>query len=133
MNSFARSRLVQSEDVDALNHMNNVRYLEWVQDISGEHWHSLAPDGWERDYIWVVRSHAITYFHQAFAGDILEVETFVKAFRGPVSTRVVRFKKQGTEQLLAESTTDWVLIDRSSHRPVRIPVAFRELLSPNPD
>ena len=38
-----KSIRVSAQDLDDLQHVNNVRYLEWIQDISKEHWQLKAP------------------------------------------------------------------------------------------
>ena len=59
--SYQYDLQVKKEHLDALDHVNNVQYLQWVQEIAGAHWESLIKDK-ESDYgIWVVRSHTINY------------------------------------------------------------------------
>lgn len=128
MKTFTMTRVVESADLDALEHVNNVRYLEWVQDISRDHWNSICIEDWSRQFLWVVRSHHITYFAQAVLGDALEVKTFVEAMKGPISTRIVQFRKDGSEELLAECRTDWVLLKKPSLRPSRIPAEMTQML-----
>ena len=131
MKSFTMTRVVEPSDLDALQHMNNVRYLEWVQDISRDHWKSLRIENESTKYLWVVRSHDITYFASALLGDTLEVETFVREMKGPISTRIVRFRKSGSDSLLAECKTEWVLLGRRSMRPMRIPADIVQNLLPD--
>lgn len=131
MIDFRLTRIVGSADLDALEHVNNVRYLEWVQDASRDHWNSICEEAWSRNFLWVVRSHHITYFASAILGDTLEVRTFVEAMKGSVSTRVVQFRKQGFKELLAECKTDWVLLKKPSLRPARIPAEMTQLLLPD--
>jgi acyl-CoA thioester hydrolase len=132
MEPYRITRTVQQKDLDTLQHMNNVRYLEWVQDISKKHWETLTTPQWEESYLWVVRSHNITYHAAARYGDILAVSTFVASAKGPLSTRVVRFHKKDSETLVAECRTEWILLNRENQRPVRIPGKMWEVLSPTP-
>ena len=116
---------VEQSDLDALNHVNNIRYLEWVQEISGEHWELLAEPEWKTRYVWVVRSHAIEYLKSAVAGDPLALETFVQGSHGPLSERVVTVRHSQSGKTLARCRTQWCLIDRESESLVRIPEAIR--------
>ena len=131
MKSFKMTRVVGPSDLDALRHMNNVRYLEWVQDISRDHWNSLPIENDPTMFLWVVRSHNITYFASALLGDSLDVETFVQEMKGPISTRIVHFRKSGSDSLIAECKTEWVLLGKNSMRPMRIPADIVQLLLPD--
>ncbi|MDO9039698.1 MAG: thioesterase, partial [Lutibacter sp.] len=37
-NSFSHTLIVKQNDLDALNHVNNVTYLQWVQNVAEKHW-----------------------------------------------------------------------------------------------
>ena len=69
--------VVSREDIDALNHVNNVRYVQWVQDAAEAHWNLLATEDLKNKYIWMVLSHQIRYKGQAFPGDLLSIKTYV--------------------------------------------------------
>ena len=126
MNSHRKTLKVGPGDLDALNHVNNVRYLEWVQEISGEHWELQAKTEWKERYFWVVRSHRIEYVKSAVSGDQLELETFVKDSRGPLSERVVAIRHSETGNTITKCHTLWCLLDRRTERPVRIPEDIRK-------
>ncbi len=64
---------VTAAHLDELQHVNNVQYLQWVQDIAGAHWQSLIAGKTEAFGLWVVRSHHIEYKRQAKLGDSLRV------------------------------------------------------------
>jgi acyl-CoA thioester hydrolase len=121
MAAFTLERSVETADLDALNHMNNVRYLSWVQDIARDHWHKLSDGRWDDDFIWVVRNHNINYKRSALAGDLIRLETFVKDAKGPLSTRNVKFLNHSSGKVLAECDTVWCLLDSKTQKPVAIP------------
>jgi len=33
---------VTKEDLDELQHVNNVRYVQWIQDIAKAHWENVS-------------------------------------------------------------------------------------------
>lgn len=127
MNSYSKNIRVAAEDLDDLQHVNNVRYLEWVQEISREHWGQLSRPQWNERYIWVVRSHAITYHRPATLGETLRVTTYVPEARGPVSRRKVEMVLEDSGKKIAESLTEWVLLDATSGKPTRIPEEIRKV------
>lgn len=125
MKRFEKQLTVGPEDLDELQHVNNVRYLEWVQQISKEHWQELSNPEWDARYFWVVRSHHMEYFRPALAGDRLLLTTYVPEVTGPLSLRVVEISQAGKDVLIARCQTQWCLVDDTSKRPCRIPEAIR--------
>ncbi|MFN9499219.1 MAG: acyl-CoA thioesterase, partial [Erythrobacteraceae bacterium] len=48
-------------DIDFMGHVNNARYLNWVQDAVLAHWNNLAPEEDVASKAWVALKHEITY------------------------------------------------------------------------
>lgn len=117
---YAKTITVKTEDLDDLDHVNNVRYLEWVQDIAKDHWKSEATPEMLDKYIWMVRSNYIEYKGQAFLGETLLLKTFIQEAKGPISVRIVEIYNQQTNKLILRSTAHWCLIDRVSKRVIRL-------------
>lgn len=111
---------VTPDDIDALEHVNNVRYVQWVQDAAEAHWNTLATTPMKDRYIWVVLKHLIEYKGQAFSGDKLRVKTYVTRSEGATSTRVVEILNESSLKLLVKAETHWCLLDAKSKRPVRM-------------
>lgn len=125
MNSHSKKIIVAKTHLDDLAHVNNVVYLQWVQDIAKEHWFSLAKEPFTEDHFWVVVRHELDYKGQAFLGDEITATTFVESFRGPFSIRCVEFKKGDT--LLVKTKSNWCLIDRKTEKPKRVPIEVASL------
>lgn len=114
--------LIVSEDhLDARNHVNNVQYVQWVQDIAEAHWTLKAPKDIQVNFYWVMLSHFIQYKAEAVLGDVLKLKTFVTKSEGVRSTRVVELYNATTNKLLSTSETIWCFISNENHRPTRIP------------
>jgi acyl-CoA thioester hydrolase len=120
---------VADSDLDQLNHVNNVRYLEWVQEISKSHWELISNNAFIYHYFWVVRSHFIEYFKGAVLGDVLSITTYVSELKGPISTRIVEFQLEESNTPIARCETQWVLIDFKTAKPCRIPDAIKDLFN----
>ena len=125
MKRYKKNITVTDRDLDDLKHVNNVRYLEWVQEVSKEHWGQLSQPEWNKRYLWVVRSHHITYHQPALLDQILELTTYVPEAQGPISRRKVEMVLKDSGSRVAECLTEWVLLDAASGRPVRIPEEIR--------
>lgn len=129
MEVFEAEIQVSASDLDELQHVNNVQYLYWVQQVASEHWNSKASESLREEYVWMVLSHHIAYKKQAFLGDHLILRTYVTRSEGVTSTRVVEILRKSDRQLLAESSTEWCLLKRQSLKPARITAEIAELFN----
>ncbi len=129
--SYSHKIRVVESDLDALNHVNNVVYLQWVNDISEEHWNLLADEELRKKYFWVVLRHEIDYLSQAVLGDQIKVVTWVGASKGVRSVRHVEmFIEDGDENKpLIRASSTWCLIDAKTLRPTRIREDVLDLLT----
>ena len=112
--------VVRSADIDELNHVNNVVYLSWVQDIAKEHWQIRASQEILNQYKWVVVNHKITYkkplkIHQKA---LIKTQVFDNA-KGALWGRMV-WIYDDSEVLVAEANTQWCLVDTQFFMPRRI-------------
>lgn len=119
---------VEEHHIDGLLHVNNVVYLQWVNDISEKHWNILSAQGLKEKYFWVVMRHELDYLNQAILGDELTLVTWVGESRGAKSVRHVEIYKGETILLNAAST--WCLIDAKTLKPTRIKNDILDTLKP---
>lgn len=117
---YVHKRKVSEDDLDDLHHVNNVRYVQWIQDIAKEHWEVRATDQLKKDFIWVVIRHEIDYKKQAFLGDEILIETYVGETTFVTSERFVNIKNAETEEILVAAKSTWCLLDADSKRPTKI-------------
>jgi acyl-CoA thioester hydrolase len=127
--------IVPGEVVDGNRHVNNVAYVQWMQDAALQH---SAATGCTRmtesiGATWVARMHRIEYLSPAFAGEAITVLTWVADFRKVRSLRRYKFIRAADQKVLAEGETDWVLVDASSGRPRAIPAELANLFVLVPD
>ncbi len=117
---------VPHEAIDANGHVNNVVFVQWMQDVATRHFESLC--GVEimgsAGAMWVVRSHQIEYFLPARAGDSLQVMTWVVSFSRVRSVRGYKFIRADKGQLLVRGETEWVFVNAQTGRPGSIPKAI---------
>jgi acyl-CoA thioester hydrolase len=127
MKSYSEVFDVVPNDLDELNHVNNIRYVEWIQDISKKHWIHVTSEDIQKSMIWVVRSHNITYHKSAVLGDIIQTSTYIESNKGPISTRIVEIRNKATHELFVRAVTDWCLLDAKTLRPKRVPEEIKHL------
>ena len=124
---FTKQIMVQNADIDELNHVNNVRYIQWIQDISKDHWLKVSKGKLSKAYIWVVASHFVEYKSSALLGDQLSISTYVEKFEGPISFRAVEIINTETNRMVVKAMTKWCLVDIESKRPIPIPEEIIQL------
>ena len=119
---YTKTITISKESIDENGHVNNVAYVQWMQDIAVEHYSSLggiAAQG--PDSTWVVREHKIEYMLPAFAGEELEIKTWVENIRRVRSMRKYEFTRKSDGKMLVKGETDWVFVDAKTGRPRAIP------------
>ena len=121
---FSQRFVIGPAAIDELGHVNNVAYLQWVQDIAVAHWNEAASDEQREKFIWVVVRHEIDYKKPAFEGEEITVETWVGEWTAVTCERFTEIKRW--DELLVKGRTVWCMIDKQTARPVRIDAEMRE-------
>lgn len=110
---------VSQDDLDELMHVNNVKYLNYLQEAAILHWYSTVPESISESLRWVVKKHEIEYFKAAFLNDNLQIKTWVDSFSGVSSDR--HYEIYRNEHLIVKARTLWVAVDPITLRPKRLP------------
>lgn len=109
---------VLPSDIDFMGHVNNARYLNWVQEAVLAHWNKLAPPEAAAKYLWVALKHEITYRKPAFLNDEVIASVVLEKVLGARSFYETVIKRG--EDVLAEVKSSWCCIDAKTLRPARI-------------
>ena len=121
---------VTADVVDRNGHVNNVAYIQWLQDAAVRHAREsgcvAATEA--AGATWVVRSHYIEYLASAFAGDILTVQTWVVNFQKVRSLRKYKIIRASDQTVVARAETDWVFVNAKTGRPMKIPDEVKNTL-----
>ncbi|WP_028583613.1 acyl-CoA thioesterase [Desulfogranum mediterraneum] len=121
--------VVPASAIDANGHVNNVQYVQWMQDAAMAHSASL---GWPYSrYValgatWIIRSHAIEYLHSSYQGDRLIVSTWVANLQKFRSLRKFRFYRASDDTQIARASTLFIFCDLASGRPRSIPAEVQQ-------
>jgi acyl-CoA thioester hydrolase len=134
---------VRFHEADALGHVNNAAYLNYLEQAAIDHASFLGLDLQRLKAlggVFVARRHEIVFLKPSFAGDLLRVITWLDEPRGARVDRrylVARESSLATEHvvagrpvpescmpaettLVAQATTEWVFVNTKS-QPRRIP------------
>lgn len=121
--SFTMQRQVEWMDLDAYEHVNNVIYLNYAEEIAAQ---ELASKGWtpaklaEENLTVVTRRVHIQYLSIASWGEMLNVSTHPLAIKNTGCSRYVGITR-ANGSYVAECIVDWELADRKSGEPRPLP------------
>jgi acyl-CoA thioester hydrolase len=120
---------VLPEDIDLLDHVNNVVYLRWVQEAAIAHWTALASPEAQAELYWVVVRHEIDYRRPALPGDGIIARTWVGPAGARSFERNTEILRAGDRALLARARTLWCPMDRRTGRPATVSAEVRAAFS----
>lgn len=123
---FTLDFIVPATDIDELGHVNNAVYLRYVETVARAHSDSLGftvVRFLETGAVPVVRMHRVTYHRPGKVGDLLTAHTRIATMAGVRAMRATRIMRG--DELLVEAETDWVWVDPSTMRPMKIPAEVK--------
>jgi acyl-CoA thioester hydrolase len=130
--SFTYTFTVPQSVIDENGHVNNVAYVQWMQEAAIRHGGSMDYKPPEHAG-WFVREHRIEYLLPAFLGDEIEVCTWISEWKRVRAHRRYTFTRMSDGKLVARGETDWVHVDVRTGRPIAVPVEIQALFPAVPD
>ncbi|HLQ85605.1 MAG TPA: thioesterase family protein [Salinisphaeraceae bacterium] len=119
---------VQAAHIDHMGHVNNAAYLEFMEQAAWCHTEALGlvwEDYQALDAGLVVHRHELDYLGAAFAGDWLQITTWIAANDHRLTLwRGFEMRRSGEDKLLLRGLTRYVCVRLSSGRPRRMPPEF---------
>ena len=132
---FTYTITIPQSVIDENGHVNNVAYVQWMQDAAirhGQHW-LAGYTGYDQSATFVVREHRIEYLLPTFLGDKLEIRTWLNEVKRVRTHRRYEFFRKSDEKIVVKGETDWVYVDMNTGRPMAIPANILELFTVLPD
>lgn len=124
---FSHSFRVETADIDAQGHVNNVAYVRWIQDVAVAHWFAVTTEDIREKYTWVVLRHEIDYKKQSFENEEITATTWVGEPTRISWERFTEIKRGG--DILVKAKSIWCLLDRQTSKPSRITSEMINLLN----
>lgn len=129
---FSAEIEVLSEHVDRLGHTNNVRYLEWLEQIAWRHIESLGF-GWQAmsdsGLALAITQTQMQYRLASYAGDKLRLETWISSNDGRLKCgRAFRLVRIGDGKTVLTAEMEFACIRLSDGRPAKMPAAMSQAL-----
>jgi acyl-CoA thioester hydrolase len=121
---------VTADAVDQNGHVNNIAYIQWMQDVAVSHADAVGCVRMSTALgaTWVVRSHHIEYLRPAFAGETLTLFTWVANFQKVRSLRKCKIIRAADQAVIVCAETDWVFVDAKTGHPLKIPDDIKNTL-----
>ena len=117
---FTKRFTIPASAIDALDHVNNITYLQWCLDVAEQHWIEKASDKLQKKYVWVVLNHFISYKAPSFLDEEIEVQTWIENAEGVKCDRHYKIIRLKDNKTLIEAQTLWCLLDAKTFRPTKI-------------
>lgn len=131
---FQQEIVVVREEVDALGHVSNTVYLDWIMRVARAHsdaagYNYLAYQ--ELGAVFIVKRHEIDYESSAYAGDRIMLTTWIENWKQASCVRMTSISRIGDGVVLANAKTKWAYCSMEGFKPTRIPDAIKEAFSGN--
>ncbi|MFN8590774.1 MAG: thioesterase family protein [Thermomicrobiales bacterium] len=137
--SFVRVRF---HEIDALGHVNNAAYLNYLEQAAIDHANALGLDMAflrQRGGMFVAHRHDIVFLQPALAGDVLRITTWIGEVSGArvnrhylieridpdqdkatITGEIVGYRAEDARDTIVQATTEWVFVSDAG-RPRRVP------------
>ena len=122
--------VVNDAHIDLMQHVNNVHYLQWLENVAWDH--SVALDMRQDDYTrlghgMVVRRHELDYVAPALLGDRVLLGTWITGLDRLSLHRRYQFVRESDGATLFRGATHFVCVEIASGKVRRMPPEFAEV------
>lgn len=126
--TFEYTITVMPEHLDGQHHVNNVVYVQFMQDAAGKHWDSVQVIS-DDPVLWVVRKHEVEFLAPAFLNDLLLIRTWTAKHSAVTWDRHYQIIRLKDQKKIIEAKSVWVLLDALTGKPRRIDAAILQRFS----
>lgn len=130
---FTYTITVPQSAIDEYGHVNNVIYVQWMQEAAIRQGESLPEYSPPENTGWYVREHRIEYLTPAYLGDELEVRTWLSEMKRVRAIRRYEFIRKADGKVIARGETQWIFVQLTTGRPIAIPAEIQVLFPVLPD
>lgn len=131
--TFDLLRTVAAEHIDVLGHVNNVVYVQWMQDVATAHVDAIGlglTQYLELKHAMVAVEHQVQYRKAALEGDQLVLRTWLSDLNALYSIRQYAFYRAADHSILFTGQTKWACVEIATGRPKRLSPSFTQAYQP---
>ena len=125
--------VVPQEAIDSNGHVNNVQYVQWMQDVASAHIKTLGlgvQEYLKLKHAMVAVEHHVQYRKVALEGEELILRTWLSDLNALYSFRQYAFYRPQDKSLLFMGNTQWACVEIATGRPKRMSPTFTQAYQP---
>lgn len=120
---------VRGYHLDGYNHVNNARYLEFLEEARWQYYDNMSREGLQKlDWAFVIVNINIDYKYPATLGDHLRINTEVARIGATSMTFQQDVFLNDTDTVVCAAKVTFVILDKSNGRPKAIEGELKQLL-----
>lgn len=130
---FEQKIVVTEADLDQLGHVNNVKYVQWMQDVALAHTTALGlglNEYLAMNHAMVASEHHVKYRKAALLNDELILRTWLGALSPFGSIRHYLFYRPSDRNIVFQAHTNWVCVEISTGKLKRLSPTFIQAYQP---
>lgn len=122
--------VVRSFHLDMYLHVNNARYLEFLEEARWNYYAKLYENEWikQEKIAFIIHNLNITYRSPAVVGDTIVIHTSLKELGNVKLTVYQKLVQKSNGKVIAEADVSFVAVDMKKNRPIGLKGKVRELL-----
>lgn len=124
---------VQEAHIDQLGHVNNVVYMQWMQDVATQHIDALGlglKQYLELKHAMVAVEHHVQYRKATFLGQTLILRTWLDDLNALYSSRQYVFYRPSDQTVVFVAKTKWACVEIATGKPKRLSPSFTQAYQP---
>lgn len=124
---------VDASHIDVLGHVNNVVYVQWMQDVATQHVEALGLGIQEYlalKHAMVAVEHQMQYRKAAFLGDEIVLRTWLDDLNALYLSRQYVFYRPQDASILFVAKTKWACVEIATGKPKRLSPTFTQAYQP---
>ena len=130
---FTYAFTVPENAIDENGHVNNVAYVQWMQEVAIRHPEAVPEYKPAENTTWYAREHRIEYLLPVFLGEEIEVRTWLSEIKRVRAHRKYEFIRKSDGKVVVKGETDWVYVDAKTGKPIAIPAEVGKLFPVLPE
>ena len=125
---------VRSTHIDVMGHVNNAKYVEFLEWGRCDELEKLGIDIWDmvkRKLGFAVVNLNINYRKEVFASDILEIKTTFREIRNRklgIMDQVIT--RSGSNEIVCEAEVSFLICDLEKHKSISMPEELLNVFKP---
>ena len=121
--------VIRGYHLDAYQHVNNARYLEFLEEARWQYIDNIKKEELAKyDFSFLIVNININYRMPATVGDSIIINTEIEKIGNTSMTFSQKIIKEGTDQLVCDASVTFVILDNKTKQPFKIEGDLKALL-----